>query len=59
MVSISKTVLEEMEISIPALEKQKKILEISKLAKQENELRIKIAGLRQIQIQQEIINSIK
>ena len=59
MVSISKTVLEEMEISIPTLEKQKNILEISRLAKQENELRLKIAELRQIQIQQEIINAIK
>lgn len=59
MVSISKAVLEELEISIPPIEKQKQILEISRLSKAERDLRLKIAELRQRQIQQQITNVIK
>lgn len=59
MVSISKAVLESLEISVPSIEKQKQILAISKLSKTENELRMKIAELRQNQIQHQINNAIK
>jgi restriction endonuclease S subunit len=59
MVSISKAVLEELEISVPTIEKQKQIVEISRLSKTEHELRLKIAELRQRQIQQQITHVIK
>lgn len=59
MVSIPKTVLENLEISIPSLEKQKCIVSVSELAKREKVIRERIAELRQKLIQQEIINAIK
>jgi hypothetical protein len=57
--SISKTVLEELEITVPSLHIQECILEIVRLGKKENALLLKIAGLRQMQIQQHINNIIK
>ena len=59
MVSISKAVLEDLEIPIPSIQQQLHIREISRLATEENGLRLKIAELRQIRIQQEITNAIK
>lgn len=57
--SISKGVLEELEISIPAIKTQKLVLNISKLRNKEIVLRQQIEILRDKQIQQQIINAIK
>ena len=59
IVSISKSVLEELEISIPDLPTQKAILKISQLRNTERKLKQQIEALREKQIQQELINSIK
>lgn len=59
IVSISKAVLKELEITVPSIEKQKQVLEISRLGKEEHNLRLKIAELRQHQIQQAINKAIK
>lgn len=59
IVSISKSVLEELEISIPDLHTQKAILKISQLHNTEKSLKQQIETLREKQIQQQIINAIK
>lgn len=59
MPSISKQVLEALEISIPSLETQKAILQIVKLRKKEKTLKKEIEILREKQIQQRIIDAIK
>lgn len=59
IVSISKTVLEDLEISIPDLETQKSILQITTLRNAEKNLLRKIDSLRERKIQQQIINAIK
>lgn len=59
IVSISKSVLENLQVTIPSVEKQKQILEISRLSRKENEIRLKIAELRQLHTQQEIDRAIK
>lgn len=59
IVSISKSVLEELEISIPDLQTQKAILKISQLHNTEKSLKQQIETLREKQIQQQIINAIK
>ena len=56
--SISKQVLENLEIIIPALEQQKIILEITKVRRKEKELMQKIDMLRETLIQQTIFNNI-
>lgn len=57
--SISKQVLENLEITIPSIETQKAILQITKLRNREKSLKQKIETLREKQIQQQIINAIK
>jgi restriction endonuclease S subunit len=57
--SISKQVLENLEIAIPNIEKQKVILQITKLRNKEKSLKREIETLREKQIQQQIINAIK
>lgn len=57
--SISKQVLENLEIAIPSIDKQKAILQITKLRNKEKSLKQKIETLREKQIQQQIINAIK
>ncbi|MBV5313626.1 MAG: restriction endonuclease subunit S [Prolixibacteraceae bacterium] len=57
--SISKAVLEKLEISIPNIQTQRVILEISRLRSQEKEIRQKIESLQEIIIQQKINNAIK
>ena len=57
--SISKSMLERLEISIPDLNTQKLILKIAKLRNREKKLKQQIETLREKQIQQQIINSIK
>lgn len=57
--SISKLVLETVEITIPDIEIQRAILHISKLRINEKTLMQKIEMLREKQIQQQIINAIK
>ncbi len=59
IVSISKSVLEELEISIPDLETQKAILKITHLRDLEKMLKCQIESLKEMQIQQQILNSIK
>lgn len=56
--SISKGVLEALEITIPPLQKQELILKISKLRNKEIELRQQIENLRDKQIQQQILKAI-
>lgn len=57
--SISKQVLENLEITIPRIETQQAILQITKLRNKEKFLKQKIESLREKQIQQQIINAIK
>lgn len=57
--SISKQVLENLEIPIPDIKTQKAIVEISKLRNKEKSLKQKIETLKEKQIQQQIINAIK
>jgi restriction endonuclease S subunit len=59
IVSISKTVLEELEISIPEIKTQQTILKIFHLYNKEKSLKKQIATLREKQIQQQIIQAIK
>ena len=59
MVSISKSVLEDLDIPIPDLKTQMTILNIARLRKAEKFLKEKIEALREMQIQQQIINAIK
>ncbi len=59
LASISKAVLEELEISVPAIETQKKVLQISKMRNTEIELKKQIEALRELQIQQQLINILK
>lgn len=57
--SISKQVLEDMEITLPSIERQKTILQITKLRNKEKALKQEIETLRENLIQQQIINAIK
>ncbi len=57
--SISKQVLENLEIEVPDIETQKVILQIVRLRNMEKSLKIKIEILREKQIQQQILNSLK
>jgi restriction endonuclease S subunit len=59
IVSISKSVLEELEINIPDLQTQKTILKITHLRNSEKKLKQQIEILREKQIQQQIFNVIK
>lgn len=59
IVSISKSVLSALEISIPDLQTQKAILKINQLHNTEKNLKQQIEILREKQIQQQIINAIK
>lgn len=59
IVSISKRVLEEMEISVPELKTQKAILEIAELRTTEKKLKDQLEALRERKIQQQIVNAIK
>jgi len=56
--SISKTVLSELEIPIPAIRKQQLILNIYKLKNKEKKLKQQIETLRERKIQQQLINAI-
>jgi restriction endonuclease S subunit len=58
MASISKAVLEELEIPIPSLETQKAIIQIARLRNIEKKLKLQIEVLREKQIQQQILNVI-
>jgi restriction endonuclease S subunit len=57
--SISKTTLEALEVPVPSVELQKRILIITTLRKKEIELKIKIEALRQTQIQHQISQLLK
>ncbi len=57
--SISKQVLEQLELPIPELNIQKAIVAITKLRNQEKSLKQQIESLKEKQIQQIILNAIK
>ena len=57
--SISKQVLENLDITVPSIETQRAILHITYLRNKEKSLKQKIETLRETQIQQQIINAIK
>jgi restriction endonuclease S subunit len=57
--SISKAVLSELEIPIPSIQKQELILRIFKLRNKERNLKYQIENLREIEIQNLLINAIK
>ena len=57
--SISKSVLSELEIPIPAIKKQEFILKIFKLRNREKNLKQQIENLREKEIQNLLINAIK
>jgi restriction endonuclease S subunit len=59
MASISKAVLQDLEISIPDLQTQKIILKIANLRSKEKRLKQQIDMLRESQIQQQIVISLK
>jgi len=59
MVSISKAVLEELEVSIPDLQTQRVVLKITQLRNTEKKLKQQIEILREKQIQQQVINAIQ
>lgn len=56
--SISKQVLENLEMIVPEIETQKGILQITELRNKEKALKQEIETLREKQIQQQIINAI-
>ncbi len=57
--SLSKQVLENLEVSIPSIEIQRAILNITLLRNKEKELHQRITTLKEFQIQQYIFNAIK
>lgn len=59
MASISKTTLEKLDIPVPDIQTQQTILSIVNYRNKEKELKQKIESLREIIIQQKIINAIK
>jgi restriction endonuclease S subunit len=59
MVSIPKSVLGELEIYIPSIEKQKAILKINDLHNKQKNIRKEIESLIEQKIQQQIFNSLK
>ncbi len=59
MTSISKTVLEELEIAIPEIPVQQSILKINELRMRQKTLVSKIEDLREQLIQQQIFNALK
>ena len=59
IVSISKSVIDELELSIPDLDTQKAILIITHLRNAERKLQQQIEMLREKQIQQQIFNTLK
>ena len=56
--SISKVVLEHLELNTPDLLTQKRILEVARLRKKEKELKQQIEKLVENRIQQQLINAI-
>lgn len=56
--SISKAVLDELEVPVPSVQKQKLIIEIQQLIRREKELQNRIEVLRQNKIQQQIFKAI-
>lgn len=59
IVSISKAVLDELEVSIPDLTTQRTILKITELRKKEKQLKEQIETLRENQIQHQILKALK
>lgn len=59
IVSISKAVLEKLEISIPDIQTQRAVLKITLLLNKEKKLKQKIETLKEEQIQQQLLNVLK
>ncbi|MBI1267684.1 MAG: hypothetical protein GC193_09680 [Cryomorphaceae bacterium] len=57
--SISKQTLENLEMSVPSIEIQQSILNISELRDKEKRIKLQIEKLRELQLQQQIINALK
>ena len=57
--SISKAVLEDLEITIPSIRKQELVLKIYKLRNKEKKLKLQIEILREKQIQKQISKAVK
>jgi restriction endonuclease S subunit len=57
--SIPKSVLEDLEIPVVSIEKQKQILKISELKQKEKQIREKLAELKTKFIEQKLLESIK
>ena len=57
--SISKVALQELELNIPSIHKQKAILRIDELYKKKKTIKYKIEQLQEKQIQQQLINATK
>jgi restriction endonuclease S subunit len=57
--SIPKSLLEEIEITIPDIFQQQKIVDLSKLAKKEHSILLKLAELKKTFIQKKITNTLK
>ena len=57
--SISKVVLQELELNIPSLQKQNMILQIDELFRKKKKLKHKIEQLQEKQIQHQLINATK
>jgi hypothetical protein len=59
IVSISKAVLENLEIAIPSITVQKTILQVHALRQHERALKQRIEELREVQIQSQLLNAIE
>lgn len=56
--SIRKNVLEDLEISIPSIEKQRTVIQVAALVRKENEIRMNILQQRKQLIEQQILEAI-
>jgi len=57
--SIRKTDIEDLEIPLPSIEKQRLIAELSNLAKKETELRVQLTDLKKKIVEQKILFNLK
>ncbi|OJU28179.1 MAG: hypothetical protein BGN92_10030 [Sphingobacteriales bacterium 41-5] len=59
IVSISKAVLEQIEVPVPDIKTQRAILQIAQLRIEERKLKQQVEVLREKQIQQKLLNAVK
>lgn len=58
LVSIPKSLLEELDLDIPSVEKQKLVIEIDRLGRNEADLYLKIAALRQTLLRRQLADAV-